>query len=152
LLSIWAKARTVQTWEREIGLPVRRPPTRESGIVLAPSDELDACLLSECENGGRSELEAIRKQLATLKAENDLLRAQLRSLQSVTTLARSNSFADLADWMNEGLHTRCSRVVQRNGEIRVDSAHLTEQMRDLLELCKMRRQQAIDPTPPSTIH
>ncbi len=33
--------RTVQRWERELGLPVRRPERRRSGIVLADADELD---------------------------------------------------------------------------------------------------------------
>jgi hypothetical protein len=33
--------RTVQRWERELGLPVRRPDRRRSGIVLADPAELD---------------------------------------------------------------------------------------------------------------
>jgi hypothetical protein len=36
--------RTVQRWERELGLPVRRPDLRRSGIVLADPAELDSWL------------------------------------------------------------------------------------------------------------
>lgn len=36
--------RTVQRWERELALPVRRPDLRRSGIVLADPAELDAWL------------------------------------------------------------------------------------------------------------
>lgn len=33
--------RTVQRWERELGLPVRRPGQHPTGIVLADPAELD---------------------------------------------------------------------------------------------------------------
>ena len=36
--------RTVQRWERELGLPVRRPAQHLSGIVLADPTELDSWL------------------------------------------------------------------------------------------------------------
>lgn len=36
--------RTVQRWERELGLPVRRPAQHRNGIVLADPAELDAWL------------------------------------------------------------------------------------------------------------
>ncbi len=36
--------RTVQRWERELGLPVRRPKPNEKQIVLAFPEELDAWL------------------------------------------------------------------------------------------------------------
>jgi hypothetical protein len=36
--------RTVQRWERELALPVRRPDLRRSGIVLADPAELDRWL------------------------------------------------------------------------------------------------------------
>jgi len=36
--------RTVQRWEREVGLPVRRPANHQSGMVFANTDELDAWL------------------------------------------------------------------------------------------------------------
>ena len=36
--------RTVQRWERELALPVRRPDLRRSGIVLAVPEELDQWL------------------------------------------------------------------------------------------------------------
>ncbi len=36
--------RTAQRWERELGLPVRRPGQHPSGIVLADPAELDSWL------------------------------------------------------------------------------------------------------------
>jgi hypothetical protein len=36
--------RTVQRWERELGLPVRRPNRHLSGIVIVDQQELDAWL------------------------------------------------------------------------------------------------------------
>ena len=38
--------RTVQRWEHDLGLPVRRPWGRSRSTVVALSDELDAWLLS----------------------------------------------------------------------------------------------------------
>ncbi len=34
--------RTVQRWERELGLPVRRPAAKQNGVVIAIPEELDA--------------------------------------------------------------------------------------------------------------
>ncbi len=34
--------RTVQRWERELGLPVRRPAAKQNGVVIALPEELDA--------------------------------------------------------------------------------------------------------------
>jgi len=39
--------RTVQRWEQQFGLPVRRPNERIKGIVHATTDELDAWLAKE---------------------------------------------------------------------------------------------------------
>lgn len=33
--------RTVQRWERELGLPVRRPAVKQRGVVIALPEELD---------------------------------------------------------------------------------------------------------------
>ena len=33
--------RTVQRWERELGLPVRRPAAKQNGVVIALPEELD---------------------------------------------------------------------------------------------------------------
>lgn len=38
--------RTVQRWERDLGLPVRRPRARSRSAVVAISDEIDAWLRS----------------------------------------------------------------------------------------------------------
>lgn len=38
--------RTVQRWERDLGMPVRRPRSKSRSAVLAMSDEIDAWLRS----------------------------------------------------------------------------------------------------------
>ena len=38
--------RTVQRWERELGLPVHRPTGKSDGVVIALPSELDAWVLA----------------------------------------------------------------------------------------------------------
>jgi len=97
--------RTVQRYERHMGLPVRRPAGRSSGSVVATRAELDAwvkaspirevyCLtnpLPEYEHStraiknGLSEMNRLRDQMFLLGAEMkrslELLRQSVRSLQ-----------------------------------------------------------------------
>jgi len=77
--------RTVQRWERELGLPVRRPDLRRSGIVLADPTELDAWLhrqstlgpLPEEGNGDRGHAESSfhqrHERLSELRQRTDLM-------------------------------------------------------------------------------
>jgi hypothetical protein len=76
--------RTVQRWEQELGLPVRRPNGGTKSVVLATSEEIDSwihaqhsCHASQAE----SEEARLRKVVAELQAENESLRRQLEALQ-----------------------------------------------------------------------
>ena len=72
--------RTVQRWERDLDLPVRRPARRTKGTVFALTEELDAWLHQQHKRQRDNlftELERLRIALAELRAENEALRAQL---------------------------------------------------------------------------
>jgi len=76
--------RTVQRWEQELGLPVRRPnASRSRSIVFAFTEELDAWVkrLEHDGKAGESE-EALSAQLQRLRAENESLRRELALLKS----------------------------------------------------------------------
>ena len=71
--------RTVQRWEHEMGLPVRRPPSGRKGIVLAHSEELEAWALSLDPNSfnNQSETERLRAQVKKLERECAQLKREL---------------------------------------------------------------------------
>lgn len=73
--------RTVQRWEMEVGLPIRRPRGRQPSNVFAVADELDAWM-----NAAQvrvSESDRLRARIAELEAEISRLR------ESATQIARS---------------------------------------------------------------
>jgi hypothetical protein len=145
--------RTVQRWEQELDLPVRRPPKRESGIVVADSDELDAWVHSQCKSGGRSELDALRKKVTELELENELLRAELKRVESTSALAQSGETADDLDrWMDQVLRNRYSQVVQRNNTVRLNAVQIIEHARNMKELRRLQNRQHLDRLPSWSIH
>lgn len=99
--------RTVQRWEQEFGLPVRRPNEKAKGIVHATREELDKWLESQWSQrpkefaraGGRDtlyidEVRASIRQSAELRQANRLLiehvRHTVRSMfQECQTMARN---------------------------------------------------------------
>ncbi len=92
LLSSWKEiatylgkgVRTVQRWERQLGLPVRRPDAAKQHIVFASPVELDAWIAS-----GKlvftpqqaAESDGLQERLRVLEEENARLRQQLCELQ-----------------------------------------------------------------------
>ncbi len=97
--------RTVQRWEQEFGLPVRRPNTKAKGIVRATRQELDAWLESQWSQRPKEfalaygpavyvdEVRASIRQSAELRQANRLLlenvRLTVRSMvQECQTMAR----------------------------------------------------------------
>jgi hypothetical protein len=77
--------RTVQRWERELGLPVRRVHGRPRSCVIAVPAEIDAWVQARrlyVEEAGSSKLEQVMLLLQSvreLRAENRRLRQQLES-------------------------------------------------------------------------
>jgi hypothetical protein len=74
--------RTVQRWEQQMSLPVRRPQSRLNGVVLVLSDELDLWVRSQFENGSESELMLLRSELVEVKKENKQLRTNLERAEA----------------------------------------------------------------------
>jgi hypothetical protein len=77
--------RTVQRWEREAGLPVRRQAKPAPNAVIAIPDELDAWARSLTRGHGGAVADALQKEVATLRAENGELRARLDLLEAAVT-------------------------------------------------------------------
>jgi hypothetical protein len=77
--------RTVQRWERELGLPVRRPTRRSKGVVFALAEEIDQWL--DVQSNKRidplkNELANVRTALSEALAQNEILRKQLELSES----------------------------------------------------------------------
>ena len=75
--------RTVQRWERERGLPVRRPTggSHSNQTVFAVPDELDAWMRSETNTRCAAEIHSIREELEGLRNEVADLKTQVTSLR-----------------------------------------------------------------------
>lgn len=77
--------RTVQRWERELGLPVRRFEAQAERRVLAVPEELDQWVMSRYTQNGsglQAELARCRSEVAELSAENESLRKEVESLRA----------------------------------------------------------------------
>lgn len=82
--------RTVQRWEMEVGLPIRRPRGKQPSNVFAIADELDAWM-----NAAQirvSEAERLRARIGELEAEIARLRnAATKVVRSVTVQCYSQT-------------------------------------------------------------
>lgn len=91
--------RTVQRWERlQLGIPIRRPPNRQKGMVMAVSSELDAWIQAHSVRPSREEsavMESERLQSLLVSAEAEILelREQLDRLQNLYYAAVANGHA-----------------------------------------------------------
>ena len=88
--------RTVQRWERELGLPIHRPPNRSSGIVRALPAELDAWMkVQQAADDEHRETEWLRDKVEKLRTENEVLRRALSSLLARPSYRRSDRSEDI---------------------------------------------------------
>ena len=142
--------RTVQRYEQQMGLPVRRPHGQGQGLVRAFSNEIDVWMRSHFDSEGKSELEVLRQELAEVK--DKLLRVRLERAERAPTFIQLNGTADVEDWMDEGWRKRCSHVVERSTAIRLQSAELINLSRNMQELRRMQREQSLKLFQPSLIH
>ncbi len=76
--------RTVQRWERQFSLPVRRLNSEGHHAVLAIPEEIDAWLRlhtsARVEGALESELERLRKRVMELQEQNEALRLRVMAL------------------------------------------------------------------------
>ena len=124
--------RTVQRYEREAGLPVRRPSSRQQGVVYAWPAELDAWIKQqsspeECKEP-KSELDRLRSEVLRLTAENQLLSQKLRSRAAYYVHAGlgSNGVATTED-----IWYRCATALVVNKTTRRACEELTSASRAL---------------------
>jgi septal ring factor EnvC (AmiA/AmiB activator) len=85
--------RTIQRWEAEFGLPVRRPKSKSHHAVLALPEELDAWARSQTTSRAAeraSQLESLRRELSALRAENATLRAENATLRADNAALRAD--------------------------------------------------------------
>lgn len=75
--------RTVQRWEKEFGLPVRRPSGNSHHAVIALPEEVDAWARAQT-GTEQSELGLLRVEVAELREENIALRARLAMARPYT--------------------------------------------------------------------
>ena len=74
--------RTVQRWEVDLALPVRRPVANRS-VVIALTEDIDAWVRSHPvpkRAGHEAEVKRLRSQVKSLQAELERLRQQVRPL------------------------------------------------------------------------
>jgi hypothetical protein len=74
--------RTVQRWEREAGLPVRRQTTPSPHAVIAISEELDGWARSRTRGPSGALAGALQREIDVLHEENAELRARLDVLEA----------------------------------------------------------------------
>ncbi len=83
--------RTVQRWEAQLGLPVRRPNHRDRGIIFAHREELDAWLNKtwHAKSGPKNDVQGANGGRARVADGSHMLTAQtlrMRHHQLVTDL------------------------------------------------------------------
>ncbi len=87
--------RTVQRWESELGLPVRRPIAHNKRIVIAMPAELDVWLNQQLHQRREaapyaSELERMRRLLAVMRTETESLVSTAERLMKTAEQAKNN--------------------------------------------------------------
>ena len=136
--------RTVQRYERTLGLPVRRPAGKSNGTVIATKAELDAWVMASPIREAfqlSSEVDPIvAAQGARLKsgiAEMDRLRRQMIALRAELRTSME-LFRNVLSTMRQNLHS--SRLSEGRREISVlEPAQPTQRVLDLLEIDSRRK-------------
>lgn len=127
--------RTVQRYERDLGLPVRRPAAKDRGSVVATKDEIeawvkaspirDAFRLTRVETQPRADTATLKRGLATMSTLRDqmlYLRSELRD--SVQRLEQS--LIALQKDLNVSLARESQHTALLPVDTRKDLLHLLE--------------------------
>jgi hypothetical protein len=125
--------RTVQRWEREAGLPVRREHGEGKGKVLAFPEEIDGWMHSaftQNSDGAGSELFQLRNRVEELLAENRELRRALNiATRSFAKPLPSSGSSD------EPLLIRCNRLLRESAQTRQQFAQLVATQSVVSQAC-----------------
>lgn len=92
--------RTVQRWEREAGLPVRRQDKPHHRAVLAFPEELETWMRTRLKGPGASLVDSLTREVAALRGETAELRGRLQLLEAIALDPRRASTAAslLTNW------------------------------------------------------
>jgi hypothetical protein len=128
-----------------LAYPVRRPQEHGKSPLLAFSDEIDVWVRSHFQSEAKSELEVLRKELAEVKRQNRLLRAQLERerAERAATFIQLSGTADVEGWMDEMWWKRALQAVEKSIAIRLQSAELIDRSRSVQEHLSMQREQIL---------
>lgn len=77
--------RTVQRWEREAGLPVRRNDHSSRRVVLAIPEELDEWARTRTRGPAGPAAEALRREMSALRDEHSDLRKRVDAIEALMT-------------------------------------------------------------------
>jgi hypothetical protein len=114
--------RTVQRWENDLGLPVRRPNGTTKGVVYASPDELDRWLnLQWARRVTPAKPDGPLKDFSTAVMSSRELRRANRQL--VDELLRNL----------QGLRDQCAALVQASGQAKETRRHLGQRGRGAME-------------------
>jgi len=83
--------RSVQRWERDLGLPIHRVSGEKGGVVFAFTGELERWLLSRPRNGNSSSHENSASRSSTAEVESDLPRPLVSTEHSSSPKRRVSS-------------------------------------------------------------
>ena len=75
--------RTVQRWERDAALPVRRPANSSTRAFLAFPEELDRWTRTRMKGPGASLIETLSEEVESLRHETAELRSRVEALESL---------------------------------------------------------------------
>ena len=129
--------RTVQRWERELGLPIHRPPNRTRGIVRAIPAELDAWMkVQQSADSEQREDAWLLDKIEKLQAENEVLRRGLSTL-----LARQPSH-----WNRENVPIQS--LWEQSVQLLIANISERQRQNELLERSRQLRLLIARATPP----
>jgi hypothetical protein len=134
--------RTVQRYERDLGLPVRRP-TRESGVVFAITSEIDAWVdacpmratlrsIGAMPTSGETTVQSLRKNVAEMRRLGNQmqelrgeLRYSLEMLRASLRFVETDAHAELSHPSASGLATSLEAIGLRTTSIRSEQTFVS---------------------------
>jgi hypothetical protein len=116
--------RTVQRWEAAFDLPVRRAAAgRDHRAILALTDDLDEWIRS-WNSHHKSDLERLREEVASLRAENLALKQKLEERTRLIPLENGL-------YLDDGLLIRSSRLISETVQLGEYSKYLVDWSRKM---------------------
>lgn len=135
--------RTVQRWEQSFGLPVRRASASDHTAVLAVPQELDLWIAAQPLNPS-SELEALRREVAELRARNQSLSERLQNRTLPNRDVPPFEIRSDVSARSSQLLAETARLRQRTSQLVNDTRSLRNQLKqtcsaDIFRTCGVKK-------------